>query len=154
MGEFYRQIRVIRRAVFSRFDCGAVLIALLLLVRPVAAQSRSVWDGVFTKEQAKRGEAVYLDQCARCHSESLGGGEASPALKGDAFVHRWTGMTVGDLFEQILRTMPSDNPESLSRKQVSELVAYILGENGFPAAQRELDRESAPLKQIRIEAKP
>jgi mono/diheme cytochrome c family protein len=131
-----------------------VLISLFFLVRPVAAQSRSVWDGVYTKEQAKRGQAVYIDQCARCHSENLGGGESSPGLAGEVFVQRWTGKTVGDLFERILRTMPSDNPETLSPKQVSDLVAYILGANSFPAGQKELDRDIAPLKEIRIETKP
>ena len=50
-----------------------VLIWLIFLALPVAAESRSAWDGVYTKEQAKRGQAVCVDQCARCHAENLGG---------------------------------------------------------------------------------
>jgi mono/diheme cytochrome c family protein len=131
-----------------------VLISLLSLAWPAAAQSRSVSDGVYTKEQAKRGQSIYIDQCAQCHSENLGGGESAPALVGDVFLQRWKGLTVSDLFERILHSMPSDNPESLSPKQVSELVAHILSANGFPAGRKDLDRDTGPLKEIRMEAKP
>jgi mono/diheme cytochrome c family protein len=131
-----------------------VLSSLLFLAWPAAAQSHSASEGAYTKEQAKRGQAVYLDQCGRCHADNMGGGESAPALMGDPFLQRWKGMTVADLFERILHSMPSDNPDSLSPKQVSELVAHILSSNGFPAGQKELSRDVAPLKEIRIEAKP
>ena len=29
-----------------------------------SAQSKSVWDGVFTKEQAERGAAAYMAACS------------------------------------------------------------------------------------------
>ena len=34
-----------------------------------APSERSVWDGVYTEEQAKRGEALYEKQCSACHGE-------------------------------------------------------------------------------------
>ena len=34
----------------------------------LAAQaSRSVWDGVYTDEQAKRGQTLYGKECSSCH---------------------------------------------------------------------------------------
>ena len=35
------------------------------------AFTRSVWDGVYTKEQAHRGQTVYGQECAKCHGENL-----------------------------------------------------------------------------------
>jgi cytochrome c5 len=35
--------------------------------------SRSVWDGVYSEEQAKRGAALYGRECARCHGTDLTG---------------------------------------------------------------------------------
>ena len=51
----------------------------------VSAQAqKTVWDGVYTEEQAKRGAEVYAEKCAMCHGDSLGGVESAPALTGPA----------------------------------------------------------------------
>jgi mono/diheme cytochrome c family protein len=115
--------------------------------------SNSVRAGVYSDAQRKRGEGFYKENCARCHSEALTGGENSPALTGDGFIAKWDGLTVGDLFERIRTSMPTDNPGGLGRQQYSDIVAYILSVNGFPPGSKELERETAPLKQIRIEHK-
>ena len=49
--------------------------ALLLLALAAAstAAARSVWDGVYSKEQARRGQAVYQQECAKCHGAEPGG---------------------------------------------------------------------------------
>jgi len=117
------------------------------------ALSRSVWDGVYTKGQAQRGQAAYRENCARCHGDNLGGGEAGPALVGTEFLGSWNGKTVGDLFANIRKTMPSEDPGSLSTREYSDIVAFILGENQFPASSKELERDVASLSEIRIEAK-
>lgn len=59
--------------------------------------ARSVWDGVYTAEQAKRGEALYGEHCASCHGAALAGAEAAPALTGFEFSANWNGLTLGDL---------------------------------------------------------
>lgn len=89
----------------------------------------------------------------KCHAENLTGGEAGPPLAGDDFLRKWYGKTAGDLFGLIRKTMPSDDPGNLSSRQYSDLVAYILSVNEFPAGQKELDREIGPLSEIRIETK-
>jgi len=130
-----------------------VSIVWFLLACSLAAASRSVWDGVFTREQANRGQKAYREECLKCHGENLMGGEAGPALAGNEFMENWNGKTVGSLFETIRKTMPSDDPGNLSIRQYADLVAYVLSENKFPAGQKEIDREVAPLNEIRIERK-
>ena len=119
----------------------------------LAAAARSVWDGVYTKGQAARGQTAYQEVCLQCHGENLGGGEGGPPLAGKEFLEKWNGKTAGNLFTLIRKTMPSDDPGNLSTRQYSDLVAYILSMNEFPAGQRELDREIASLDEIRIEIK-
>ena len=89
----------------------------------------------------------------KCHGENLAGGEAAPPLAGAEFLAKWNGKTAGDLFGLIRKTMPTDDPGNLSSRQYSDIVAYILSVNEFPAGQKELDRDPAVLNEIRIEAK-
>ena len=115
--------------------------------------ARSVWDGVYTKGQAQRGEAAYRENCAKCHGENLAGSEAGPALSGEEFLRPWNGKTVGALFALVRKTMPSEDPGGLSTREYSDIIAYILKANGFPPGVKELDREVNSLNEIRIEAK-
>lgn len=114
--------------------------------------SRSVWDGVYTQEQAHRGRELYGQHCAACHGESLEGVEMAPALTGGDFLDKWTGQTVGDLFERIRTTMPQNKPGRLSRDVNVDITAYILSANDFPAGKTDLPRDTLILKQIRIDA--
>jgi quinoprotein glucose dehydrogenase len=127
--------------------------AKFLMVLAVSASARSVWDGVYTKTQAARGKTVYSQDCAKCHAENLGGGEGSPALAGAEWVQKWSGKTAADLYELTRKTMPSDDPGNLSTRQYADLVAYIFSANEFPAGDKELDRDAAVLKEIKIEPK-
>lgn len=133
---------------------GVALAAIGALYSSGQAQetTRSVWDGVYTEEQAQRGETLSRKECANCHGVGLTGGEAAPPLSGDAFLSNWNGLTVGDLFDRIRKTMPQDNPGRLSREQDADVLAYVLSLNRFPAGKAELDHRSEVLKQIRIEA--
>jgi len=114
--------------------------------------SRSVWDGVYTEEQSKRGEALYGASCAKCHGDTLTGGEAAPPLTGGEFLANWNGLTVGDLFERIRISMPADRPGALSSAQNADILAHMLRMNQFPAGKTELERQAEILKQIRFEA--
>jgi len=113
--------------------------------------SRTVWDGVYTTDQAARGAALYSSQCASCHGTALTGGESAPPLAGADFFSNWNGLTVGDLFERIRVSMPADRPGKLSRDQDADILAYILSMNQFPSGKTELERQTEALKQIRIE---
>jgi mono/diheme cytochrome c family protein len=127
--------------------------AILFVLLSNAAVPRSVWDGVYTKQQAGRGQSAYREACLKCHGENLMGGEGAPALAGDEFLHHWNGKTAGELFELIRKTMPSEDPGSLSRRQYADVVAYILSVNEFPGGEKELESETESLNDIRIEAR-
>jgi mono/diheme cytochrome c family protein len=113
-----------------------------------APSERSVWDGVYTEEQAKRGEALYEKQCSACHGDKLAGRESAPPLTGGAFLSNWNGLTLGDLFERIRRTMPQTSPGKLTRQQNADILAYVLSFNKFPAGKTELYRQAEMLKEI------
>jgi len=115
-----------------------------------ATPSRSVWDAVYTEAQAKRGERVSAEQCARCHGDTLTGGEAAPALVGDVFNGNWESVPLGDLFERIRISMPQDNPGSLSRQQNADVIAFMLKAGTFPAGEAELGTDAIGLAQIRF----
>lgn len=134
---------------------GSALIAssFFALRAQEPTESRSVWDGVYTEEQAKRGEEVYKKECAACHGAELTGGESAPPLTGGAFQANWNGLTLGDLFDRIRKTMPQAKPGSLTRQQVSDVLAFMLSMNKFPAGKTELYRQSEMLKEIRFETK-
>jgi mono/diheme cytochrome c family protein len=110
--------------------------------------SRSVWDGVFTADQAVAGKALYDGKCAACHGATLGGNEMAPALAGGGFMSNWSGQSVGDLAGRIHSTMPANAPGTLSNRQTAAIVAYLLSANQFPAGQNMLPPEPMLLQQI------
>jgi S-disulfanyl-L-cysteine oxidoreductase SoxD len=119
----------------------------------LAQTTRSVWDGVYTEDQAKRGAAVYAKECAACHGADLNGGESAPPLVGGGFLSNWNTLTVGDLFERIRESMPQDNPGRLSRQQDADVLAFMLQANEFPAGKTELDKQTEVLKLIGFKKK-
>jgi S-disulfanyl-L-cysteine oxidoreductase SoxD len=137
-----------------RFAAALSLCAVLVFVAAASGQpsSRSVWDGVYSAEQAKRGEPLYTQYCAACHGTTLEGGEMAPPLAGGAFNANWNGLTLGDLADRTRISMPQSNPGILSRAQVADIMATMLAAGGFPAGQAELPREGELLKQINFVA--
>ena len=114
--------------------------------------SRTVWNGVFTADQAKRGADLYANTCASCHGLALTGGESAPPLTGGEFMSNWSGLTLDDLFDRIRTTMPADRPGTLTRAQTAVILAHILNVGQFPPGTAELSTQTETLKQIRIEA--
>src|SRR5262245_58728737 len=92
-------------------------------------QPRTVWDGVYTNEQAGRGDMIYREACGSCHGATLLGGEMAPALVGSDFLSEWSGLTVGDLVERVRVSMPQNDPGSLSRQRTADVTAMILRAN-------------------------
>jgi len=113
---------------------------------------RSVWDGVYTTEQAKKGEALYASNCASCHGLALTGGESAPPLTGGEFLSNWSGLTLGELFERIRTSMPADRPGTLTREQNANILAHLLHVGEFPPGAAELSTQTEILKQVGIEA--
>src|ERR1700722_4858918 len=114
--------------------------ALCLLLWTASAQSpRTVWDGVFTKDQAEIGHGIFGDECAGCHGDNLEtGGDSGPALAGDGFKDEWNNKSLADLFDLLSTRMPQSSPGSLKKAEYAALLAYILSENDFPAGAKAL----------------
>jgi mono/diheme cytochrome c family protein len=128
---------------------GPACIVLTALTFAQSAAS-SVWDGVFTEEQVKRGAAAYQRDCSNCHGAALEGGDMTPPLVGGGFTSNWNDLTLGDLFDRIRLTMPLDSPGKLSRQQNVDVIAFILKTNAWPTGTTELAPDMGALKQIRI----
>jgi cytochrome c len=106
---------------------------------------------LYTAAQAARGLTTYKQRCAVCHGDSLEGIEMAPSLAGGDFMDRWTGQTMGDLFERIRATMPKDRPGSLSRDVNADITAYMLSMNQYPAGTADLPSDAQTLSRIRIQ---
>jgi mono/diheme cytochrome c family protein len=130
----------------------AVVVALAAMTGVSWAQTVSIWDGVYTDAQAVRGELAFGTHCASCHGANLGGTGEAPALAGPQFLSDFDGLSVGDLFDRIRTTMPQDNPGSLSRDQLADILAFLLKANGLPSGAKELDRRSEYLRAIGFSA--
>jgi cytochrome c5 len=114
---------------------------------------QSVWDGVYTDDQAARGEAHYARSCESCHGADLSGNPVDeiPALAWDAFLMHWNDKTIKDLFDSIRRSMPQDKPGSLNARAYVDVIAYMLRVNKFPSGSKEIGLNPDALAQIVIE---
>lgn len=127
-----------------------------LYVRAQTDTVRSVWDGVYTDQQAQRGEPMYREHCADCHGEDLEGDAEAPPLSGSAFQTNWDGLPLGGLFQRIRRDMPLNREVGkLGAAASADILAYMLKINRFPSGHTELSTAGEVLNQIRFEsAKP
>ena len=112
----------------------------------------TVWDKVYTDEQAKRGEAVYAKACAACHGEALIGGNAPP-LKGDEFAFVWGDKSLGELFERMKTLMPPESPDSLPKETYRDITAFVMKANNYPSGEKELPADEDALNKIFVTAK-
>ena len=127
-------VRVLLRIAGSSF-----LLICLLGGRNVYAQDKTVKDGVFTETQVASGQIVYDSQCKTCHNMQF----YRDTLRS------WNNQPLLWLWESIMGTMPADNPGSLMLEEYTDVIAYILSENGFPTGDNELDPDNG-MEQISI----
>jgi mono/diheme cytochrome c family protein len=118
---------------------AAVLVSAAGAVNAAGAQTApaksTLWDGLYTDEQASRGNAVFNTTCVNCHTLESDGNRP---LSGKTFWDHYTQKTVGDLFTFIQKNMPNGNGGSLSEKTYADLVALVLKANAIPAGMTEL----------------
>ncbi|MDH3733281.1 MAG: hypothetical protein OEU54_07085 [Gemmatimonadota bacterium] len=138
---------------YSRRGFGAIasftILALLGSAGTLVAQDgedmRSTLEGVYTEEQAERGEQLMWNICAECHFEEDYQGP---------FMEDWKGASVWGLFESIWSTMPEDNPGGLPATDYADAIAYMFKLNGLPAGDEELGSEQDVLDKITIDWEP
>lgn len=137
-----------------------ILLGVLGLASPLAAQGRpdsvvvapdsaaapTAPVALFTAAQARRGQSIYQKNCIECHDAG--------AYTGAVFRRVWVGKSPYDLWELIRTTMPEDGPGQLKIEEYTDIVAYMLRMNGYPAGDAELPAEAEKLQQLRIDPLP
>jgi alcohol dehydrogenase (cytochrome c) len=108
----------------------------------------------FTSVQAGNGQAAYARSCARCHGANLDDGEFGPPLRGKAFLARWGGRRLADLYTLMESSMPPDSPGSLTDRNYTDLVAFLLSQVGVASANAELPSDRAALAMRLIPGEP
>ncbi len=126
-----------RWLAFAAATAAATTGVSTLLYAQSAAQVSS-WSGVYTTAQAAHGRQLFDDNCAKCHQSTLDGSDEIPPLKGSHFMADWEQQSASDLMERIHTTMPLDNPGALNAPSSTDVVAYLLQQNGMPAGNKPL----------------
>src|SRR5215470_4274613 len=116
--------------------CASVSL-LWFLSCPLFAQT--VWDGVYTADQAKRGQTAYTQYCVGCHKPDLMGIEG--AMKGELFMDRRREDNLETLFLDMKATMPRGNPGGLPDQTYMDIISYVLKKNDMPDGSLELKPE-------------
>lgn len=129
--------------------CG---FTLAMTYATLGAQAKAASAGVYTAEQATRGEAVYKEQCAACHGDNLEGSGPMPPLAGMDFLANWKGKTLGDLYEKTQTTMPATAPGTLTPEQAADVLSYLLKVSKYPEGTTALEGKMDALQPIAIDA--
>ncbi len=125
--------------------CCAFVIVAVSSTAGDARQLRPLTAGVYSAEQATRGQELYQAECESCHGVEMEG-SIGPPMVGDVFLSNYSARPLTALVDKIQVTMPFQNAGSLSRQQSIDLATYILQTGEFPAGQAELG--DAQLAQI------
>ena len=115
-------------------SCTRILlfVTTILFSYAAVAVEKTVKDGVFTEDQVSSGKIVYDAQCKTCHNMRF----YRDTLRS------WNNQPLLYLWESIMGTMPADNPGSLMFEEYTDVIAYILSENGFPSGDLKLDPDN------------
>ncbi|HIF87545.1 MAG TPA: hypothetical protein EYQ30_12080 [Gammaproteobacteria bacterium] len=124
---------------------------LLLFAAPAIAQDQSLAPAGFTAEQAAQGEREYNEQCALCHGYSLEGFELAPSLSGNFFSRRWGDKPIEALAANLQR-MPPTVAGGLGARVYSQILAYMLQQNGVTAGATALPEALADLGDLMVPA--
>src|SRR5262247_4928630 len=106
-------------------------------------------DGVYTDQQAMRGQSLYEKRCSTCNGANLAG-RTGPPLTGDDFLSNWDTQPLLELANKILKTMPRDDTDPLTPQESADLLAYILQAGKFPSGRAELVLNEAALKGVTL----
>jgi len=133
-----------------KIGAAALILAAAIIARGTVAaaaigQDKTTRDRIYTKEQAARGAELYVKFCEKCHDPAKvpEGKKPGPQTIGPKFLDTWQDRTLGELFSNILNTMPNDGSAILTSDQTLDLVAHLLKANGFPEGDAALRNDAA-----------
>jgi mono/diheme cytochrome c family protein len=119
---------------------AATAIAAVVVAQGAA---RSVRDGVFSAEQAARGERMFASICTNCH-------EIAEFTGTDAYLDEVEGKPLWETFDYISSEMPEDDPGSLRPEDYADVLAYLFSVYGLPSAGTDLSVDQESLRAITI----
>lgn len=105
-----------------------------------APVGRTVLAGVYTAPQATRGSQEFQQTCASCHSPA--------EFSGPVFQRIWDGRSVGELYQVISTMMPQNDPGSLSPQEYTDIITFVLRQNGYPEGDSELPADPIALGEV------
>ena len=129
-------VRVVSPLILCAVVCATAL-------AQKARTERSTLTGVYSEQQAARGQDVYAGMCKSCHTAAT--------HTGAAFETSWAGHSLSELFGFISTRMPKNEPGSLAPEEYVDVLAYLLKLNQMPAGAAELPPDTTVLGGIRIE---
>ena len=136
----------------TRLFLAACIVAMICAPqRALVAQSNggagtTTGAGLYTREQAARGQQVFITLCKSCHTPES---HTTPA-----FVSKWEGKPLSELFQYIRDEMPKNEPGSLAAEEYADVLTYILRLNGVPAGAVELPADTNRMKSVRVKMMP
>ena len=121
------------------------LAALCMFSTSAAAQvgPRTTKSGVYSREQALRGQDVFLATCKTCHTTEF--------HTTTAFTTKWNGKALSELLQYLRDQMPKNEPGTLTADEYSDVLAYMLRLNRMPAGNADLPADASEVKSIRID---
>ena len=121
-------------------------LVLFLSITPVflaaadaAVPGGTIWDGVYTPNQAQRGAGNFETFCSSCHRTGF---------RGAGFMNRWREDNLASLYTFIRNNMPVGNPGVASPSEYIDIVAWILSTNDVPAGNLDLTPAVASAIQV------
>lgn len=130
---------------------------------PISEADVAAWDIDIRTQDGKglpagkgsvaEGEKVFAEKCVACHGEKAAGGSVYGSMVGGigSFTEPKRKVTPGSMypyapimFDYIRRSMPMDNPESLTNDEVYAISAYLLHLNELVPADAVMDAKTLP----------
>ena len=122
---------------------GVIFLSLSAFALPQSAPGSAGW---YTNAQAANGAKAYQKNCASCHGAKLQGAMA-PALVGRQFWLTYAGKKVSTLWSAVHTQMPMSALGSVSAKNSTNIMAFLLQKNGVPSGRTPLD-DTADLSKV------
>lgn len=125
------------------------ILTTVVAAMAMTAVAQAAPPALFTAAQAKAGHADFETHCSMCHGKHLQG-IAGPTLMGQSFASTSNDYTVAAIFDELSQQMPAGNPGSLTNSQYTDIMAFILHKNGYPAGSTALTYQGAQSSHVKL----
>lgn len=119
-----------------------------------ATGERTIFDGVYTAEQAERGKEFFNTECSTCHSNTARGSSAAPGLIGYTLDSKYADQPLFAYWDYMRTNMPPGNAGWFTDQEYADITAYLLSLHGAPAGDTELEGTEEALSTIMIVPTP